>query len=114
MPASPRSKPRPESLGPVLDALPVGLYVVDRDLVVVAWNQRRELGPIGRPRSRAVGRPLAAVLGKAGFRTTEPVLREVLEASPKWPLAQFNLGLLYEEQGRLEDDLGLLCIHRLH
>ena len=78
MPASPRSKPRPESLGPVLDALPVGLYVVDRDLVVVAWNQRRELGPIGRPRGRAVGRPLAAVLGKAGFRATEPVLREVL------------------------------------
>lgn len=78
MPASPRSKPRPESLGPLLDALPVGLYVVDRDLVVVAWNQHRELGPIGRPRSRAVGRPLATVLGKAGFRTTEPVLREVL------------------------------------
>ncbi|MCK7483588.1 MAG: tetratricopeptide repeat protein [Candidatus Moduliflexus flocculans] len=27
----------------------------------------------------------------------------MLETSPKWPLANFNLGLLHEEQGRLED-----------
>ena len=45
---------------------------------VVAWNRGREQGPIGRPRGRAVGRPLKAVLGAAGFRATEPVLREVL------------------------------------
>jgi two-component system NtrC family sensor kinase len=44
----------------------------------VAWNRGRELGPIGRPRSGAVGRPLKAVLGAAGFRATEPALREVL------------------------------------
>ena len=78
MPANPVSKPRPEGLGPVLDALPIGLYVVDRDLVVRAWNRGREQGPIGRPRGRAVGRPLKSVLGSAGYRATEPVLREVL------------------------------------
>lgn len=70
--------PPPDVLRPLLDALPVGLYVVDRDLVVRAWNRGRERGPIGRPRSRAVGRPLRAVLGRTGFRATEPVLREVL------------------------------------
>jgi len=64
-------------LGSVLDALPIGLYVVDRELRVVAWNRLREKGPIGRPRRKALGRPLRALLGAAGFRTTEPVLREV-------------------------------------
>jgi signal transduction histidine kinase len=74
---SPASPP-PGLLSPVLDALPIGLYVVDRDLRVVAWNRGRERGPIGRPRSRAVGRPLRAVLGAAGYRATEPAIREVL------------------------------------
>jgi signal transduction histidine kinase len=74
---SPASPP-PGLLSPVLDALPVGLYVVDRDLRVVAWNRGRERGPIGRPRSRAVGRPLRVVLGAAGYRATEPAIREVL------------------------------------
>ena len=70
---------RSDGLGAVLDALPIGLYVVDRELRVVAWNSRRESGPIGRPRAKAVGRPLRAVLGAAGFRATEPSLRRVLE-----------------------------------
>jgi two-component system NtrC family sensor kinase len=67
-------------LGAILDALPIGLYVVDRDLRVVAWNRSRETGPLGQPRERAVGRPLKQVLGAAGFRATEPQLREVLAA----------------------------------
>ncbi|MCK7483876.1 MAG: tetratricopeptide repeat protein [Candidatus Moduliflexus flocculans] len=45
----------------------------------------------------------ACLIGLKQYDRAEPVLREVLAASPKWPLAQFNLGLLYEEQGRLED-----------
>jgi signal transduction histidine kinase len=65
-------------LASVFDALPIGLYVVDRELRVVAWNRLREHGPLGRPSSRAVGRPLQAVLGKQGFAATEPVLRRVL------------------------------------
>ena len=67
----------PEESGSILDALPIGLYVVDRDLDVVAWNQLREKGPMGRRRSEALGRPLRRLLGASGFRTTEPVLREV-------------------------------------
>ena len=79
MPRQPASQARADGLGPVLDALPFGLYVVDRGLGVVAWNRGREQGPIGLPRRRAVGRPLRAVLGAAGFRTTEPVLRHVFQ-----------------------------------
>jgi signal transduction histidine kinase len=84
----------------VFDALPIGLYVVDRDLTVIAWNREREQGPIGRPRASAVGRPLRAVLGTAGFRATEPVLREV-----------FRTGLPHEEV--VETSGGLFHVRRL-
>jgi signal transduction histidine kinase len=61
----------------VLDALPIGLYVVDARLRVVAWNHSREQGPIGQPRSKVLGRPLAEVLPEAGYRATAPLLAEV-------------------------------------
>jgi len=80
VPAHPGKRATADPLGSVFDALPIGLYVVDRDLHVVSWNRLREQGPLGRPRSRALGRPLRAVLGAAGFRATEPVLRGVLRS----------------------------------
>jgi signal transduction histidine kinase len=101
VPARPeRPPPPPEGLGPVFDALPIGLYVVDRDLTVVAWNREREHGPIGRPRAAAVGRPLRTVLGAVGFRATEPVLREV-----------FRTGVPHEEV--VETSGGLFHVRRL-
>jgi two-component system NtrC family sensor kinase len=61
----------------ILDALPLSLYVVDRDLRVVAWNRARERGPIGKPRRRVLGRPLAEALTAEGYRQVAPVLRHV-------------------------------------
>lgn len=77
MPVPAARSPLPDGLAPVLDALPIGLYVVDRDLRVVAWNRLREKGPLGRQRVETVGKPLRRALGTAGFRATEPVLRGV-------------------------------------
>lgn len=37
------------------------------------------------------------------YERAKEILDEVIAESPRFPLAQFNLGLLYEEQGRLED-----------
>ena len=37
------------------------------------------------------------------YDRAETELKEVLREVPKFPLAQFNLGVLYEEQGRLEE-----------
>ncbi|MCU0241424.1 MAG: ATP-binding protein [Vicinamibacteria bacterium] len=67
------------SLDAALDALPVSLYIVDRDLRVVAWNSQREQGPLGQPRNRVIGRPLSKVLSKKGFEATAQVLRRVFE-----------------------------------
>src|SRR5262245_19893512 len=84
MPPSASKPPRPEILSglgaAILDALPVGIYVVDRQLRVVAWNAQREQGPIGKPRRRVLGKPLRSVLNEAGYRALEPVMRGVLQS----------------------------------
>ena len=46
----------------ILDALPVSLYVVDRDYRIVTWNRHREIGPRGIPRDHAIGRNVFNVL----------------------------------------------------
>ena len=48
----------------VLDALPVSLYVVDRDYRIVTWNRHREVGQQGIPRDIAIGRDVFDVLEK--------------------------------------------------
>ena len=48
----------------ILDALPVSLYVVDRDYRIVTWNRHREVGVLGLPRDVAIGRDVFDVLEK--------------------------------------------------
>lgn len=76
-----RGRPAPPDLGAaVLDALPMSLYVVDRDLRVLFWNAERERGPLGQPRQAVLGRLLEDVLPPAGFRATAPALQRVLSS----------------------------------
>jgi two-component system NtrC family sensor kinase len=51
-------------IGQVIDSLPVGLYVVDRDYRVTLWNRMREVGRQGLPREEAMGRPVFDVLSR--------------------------------------------------
>jgi len=46
----------------VIDSLPVGLYVVDREYRIQIWNRKRELGTQGLRRDEVVGRPVFEVL----------------------------------------------------
>jgi two-component system NtrC family sensor kinase len=46
----------------VVDSLPVGLYVVDRDYRIQIWNRKRELGTQGLRRDEVVGRLVFEVL----------------------------------------------------
>lgn len=48
----------------ILDALPVSLYVVDRDFRIVTWNRHREVGVKGIPRDTAIGRDVFEVLAR--------------------------------------------------
>jgi two-component system NtrC family sensor kinase len=48
----------------VLDALPVSLYVIDREYNIVMWNRHREIGIQGMPRDAVIGRNVFEVLSK--------------------------------------------------
>lgn len=46
----------------IIDSLPIGLYVVDRDYRIQIWNRQREIGAPGLRRDEVVGRPVFDVL----------------------------------------------------
>lgn len=48
----------------ILDALPVSIYVIDRDYRIVTWNRHREIGVQGIPRDSVIGRDVFQVLAK--------------------------------------------------
>jgi two-component system NtrC family sensor kinase len=48
--------------GLVIDSLPVGLYVVDREYRIQIWNRQREIGAPGLRRDEVVGRQVFEVL----------------------------------------------------
>lgn len=48
----------------VLDALPVSIYVIDRDYKIVTWNRQREIGTQGMPREAVIGRNVFQVFAK--------------------------------------------------
>lgn len=48
----------------IIDSLPVGLYVIDRDYHIQAWNRIRETGAQGIERDDALGKPVFEVLDR--------------------------------------------------
>ncbi|HEY2825323.1 MAG TPA: ATP-binding protein [Gemmatimonadales bacterium] len=46
----------------IIDSLPVGLYAIDRDYRIQAWNRKRETGTQGVTRDEALGRVVFEVL----------------------------------------------------
>lgn len=48
----------------VLDALPISIYVIDRDYRIVMWNRHREIGVQGMPRDAVIGRNVFQVFAK--------------------------------------------------
>jgi two-component system NtrC family sensor kinase len=101
--SSPTAPEKLSGLGAaVFDALPISLYVVDRELRVVAWNRMREQGPIGRPRGEVLGRHLREILTPQGFRTTLPLIQAVLRT-----------GTAHEETAETRDGARLFHVRRL-
>lgn len=46
----------------IIDSLPVGLYVIDREYRIQAWNRKRETGMQGVSRDEAIGRTIFEIL----------------------------------------------------
>jgi two-component system NtrC family sensor kinase len=66
-----------ELMGHIVDALPVGLYVVDKDYRIVAWNRKRETGTQGVAREDAIGRSVFEVLYRQPRERLSTELQEV-------------------------------------
>jgi len=55
----------------IIDSLPISLYVVDRDMRIVAWNRNREVGGGGISRGQVLGRNVFQVFAKQPRRRIE-------------------------------------------
>ncbi|MGQ0539468.1 MAG: two-component system sensor histidine kinase NtrB [Gemmatimonadaceae bacterium] len=62
----------------IIDSLPVGLYVIDREYRVQAWNRKRETGMQGVSREEALGRTIFEVLHRQPAELLRSEFDEVL------------------------------------
>jgi len=77
-----------ELMGHIVDALPVGLYVVDKDFRIVAWNRKRETGTQGVAREDAIGKSVFEVLYR---QPKERMRRELEEVFATHELRRFEV-----------------------
>jgi two-component system NtrC family sensor kinase len=66
--------------GMVIDSLPVGLYVVDRDYRIQIWNRKRETGTQGVHRDEVVGRPVFEVLTRQSAEQLKAEFDQIFES----------------------------------
>lgn len=64
----------------IIDSLPVSLYVVDRDMRIVAWNRNRELGGSGISREEVLGKNVFKVLSRQPRRLLEAEFVDVFRS----------------------------------
>lgn len=64
----------------IIDSLPVSLYVVDRDMKIVAWNRNREVGGLGINREQVLGRNVFQVLVRQPRRKLEEEFVDVFRS----------------------------------
>ena len=62
----------------IIDSLPVGLYVVDRDYRIVVWNRKRETGTQGLRREQVLNRPVFEVLSRQPAQQLQAELDQIL------------------------------------
>ena len=72
----------------VIDSLPVGLYVIDRQFKIQAWNHKRETGALGVSRGDALGRPIFDVLHR---QPADVLRREFQDVFDSGRLQQFHM-----------------------
>ena len=64
----------------IIDSLPVGLYVVDREYRIQAWNRKRETGMQGVSREEALGRTIFEILHRQPAETLRKEFDEVFRS----------------------------------
>jgi two-component system NtrC family sensor kinase len=64
----------------IIDSLPVGLYVVDREYRIQAWNRKRETGTQGLRRDEVLGRTVFDVLNRQPRATLRATFDRVFDS----------------------------------
>ncbi|MFL6215602.1 MAG: ATP-binding protein, partial [Blastocatellia bacterium] len=82
----------------IIDSLPVSLYVVDRDMRIVAWNRNRELGGSGISRDEVLGRNVFRVLSRQPRRVLEDEFTTVFRTGE---IVQIEQESWYEGERRI-------------
>ena len=72
----------------IIDSLPVGLYVIDHDYRVQAWNRNRETGIQGVSREQAIGKTIFEILHR---QPAESLRMEFDEVFRTGHMQQFNI-----------------------
>jgi two-component system NtrC family sensor kinase len=72
----------------IIDSLPVGLYVIDREYRIQAWNRKRETGMQGVSREEALGRTIFEILHR---QPAEMLRREFDEVLRTGAMQQFQM-----------------------
>ena len=72
----------------IIDSLPVGLYVIDRDYRIHAWNRKRETGMQGVSREEAIGRTIFEILHR---QPAELLRREFDDVLATGRIQQFQI-----------------------
>jgi len=72
----------------IIDSLPVSLYVVDRDMRIVAWNRNREVGGLGINREHVLGRNVFQVLARQPRRRLEDEFTDVFRSGEIFHMEQ--------------------------
>jgi two-component system NtrC family sensor kinase len=82
----------------IIDSLPVSLYVVDRDMRIVAWNRNRELGGSGISREEVLGKNVFKVLSRQPRRLLEDEFVDVFRSGD---MARMEQESWYEGQRKV-------------
>lgn len=72
----------------ILDMLPVGLYVIDREYRITLWNRKRETGMQGVSRKEAIGRTIFEILHR---QPADVLRREFDEVFATGRMQQFQM-----------------------
>ena len=72
----------------IIDALPLGLYVIDREYRVQAWNSHREIGSQGVSREHAMGKLIFDVLHRQSASALRAGFDEIFSTGR---MQQFNI-----------------------
>ena len=64
----------------IIDALPIGIYVIDKAYSVVTWNRKRETGILGISREQVIGKDIFSIFSRMPQTKLQEEFDQVLTA----------------------------------